>query len=118
MFTPVVHNFDLVRGSTLRKTFLWKDAAGVLVPLNGYGGVCNLKLDRSKLTDPAALELTVNSGGVILLTPGSITIYAPPDAFRLLTADSYAYNLHLSDPSGDVFPFASGKITLVPSTVI
>ncbi len=83
-------------------------------PVDLAGVTAKMQLRSSIDSSEVILELTTENGGIILDNVAkTITIYISATQTALLTFSSVVYSLELTK-SGDVIPFITGAITLVP----
>lgn len=116
MIKPGIYNFEIPRGSTLRKTFIWKPG-NVTANLTGYGAKCLFRAGKVLDSTPPLLTLTHSNSGILLGgVQGTITLYAT-DVAILALPDVVYYGLFLIEPSTDVLACLEGRIDINSSAL-
>ena len=123
MQSPGLYDFRIFKGTTLRKSFVWKPA-GVAANLSGYGAVAALRAGKLLDSTPPVVSLTIGNGGITVdpsappsLTAGTIQLYMTSAATLGLVLPVYYYFVHTIAPNGDVLSFLEGKITVLSSNI-
>ena len=114
-------DLNITKGSKFTKTFIWEDASGSAISLNGY----NAEMHIRKYIESAAytISLTNGNGKLILENNGNtgyIDIVLDRDDTDLLSAGRSVYELQLVDTldSKNVIPLVEGNITIIPDITI
>ena len=108
-----VHNFDITKGSTLSKTFTWKDSAGSVIDITGFTARMQVRPTQESATK--ILDLTTENGGITLGgAAGTIVLAATAVATAAITQERGVYDLELVSGGGVVTPLLKGIINFIP----
>ena len=108
-----VYNFTIEQGTTIRRTFTFKDSTGTPINLSGNTAVMQIRPEVDSAT--AMVTLTTSNNGITLGgATGEIEIYITNVQTSAMTSDG-VYDLELTNiASGDVTRVLKGKIRLDP----
>lgn len=107
-----VYDFCIDQGATLVKTFVWKDANGAPINLNGYSARCQMR--QSVHDDTVADSLTTANGRISIDGPaGAITLTWPAAVTTTFVHKRYVYDLEL-ELAGVVTRLLQGCIAVSP----
>lgn len=100
------------KGATYRKTFFWKDSAGVPIDLTGY--TARMQIRENYSSNTLIAELTTENGG-ITITPleGKIELFLSDTDTTALTQSKGVYDIELLAPGGDVIKFLRGYVSIL-----
>lgn len=109
--SAAVYNFEVLQGTSLVKSIVWKDSEGNPVNLTGYSA--RMQVRETVDSDEVLLELSTVLGN-IQLTPltGKVTLVFSPDDTSGAVWTRGKYDLELTSPSGFVTRLIQGKFTL------
>lgn len=109
--SAAVYNFEVLQGTSLVKSIVWKNDAGVAVNLTGH--TAKMQVRETADSEDVLLELSTALGN-IQITPltGTVTLIFSPDD----TSGAYwtrgKYDLELTAANGFVTRLLQGKFTL------
>lgn len=109
--SAAIYNFELEQGTSLVKSVVWKDSAGVAVNLTGYSA--RMQVRESIDSDTVLLELSTANGTISLTeSQGKVTLVFSPEDTSGEDWTRGKYDLELTSSSGFVTRLLKGKITL------
>jgi hypothetical protein len=95
-----LYNIVADRGSTMSRTFLWKDPAKKPIHLAGY--TARMQVRPTIDSETVILELTTENNRIELgETDGSVVLYIDADTTEDLEPDKYIYDLELIAPASE-----------------
>lgn len=105
-------------GAKLARTFLYKDADGVAVPLTGFSG--RMQIRESAESTTVLHEMTTANGGLIFeagAVVGQIEMYIGATATEAFTFSKAVYDLEVVNDSDaeDVIRLLEGDATVSPN---
>ena len=109
------YNFEIEQGVDLSKTFTWKDAAGVVIPIAGYTFRMMARNDYGDATPVITLSTVNPPAGIAIVGDGSagpFTLTMTAATTALLNFSSLKYDLEAVSPAGTVTRLLEGTITL------
>jgi hypothetical protein len=109
--SAAVYNFEVLQGTSLVKSFIWKDGTGTPVNLTGYSA--KMQVRESADSDAVLLELSTTLGN-IQITPltGKVTLVFSPDDTSGAYWTKGKYDLELTSGNGFVTRLVQGKFSL------
>jgi hypothetical protein len=105
-------------GAKLARTFLYKDADGVAVPLTGFSG--RMQIRESADSTTILHEMTTANGGLIFeaaAVVGQIEMYIGATATEAFTFSKAVYDLEVVNDGDaeDVIRLLEGDVTVSPN---
>lgn len=94
------YNFVIEQGTTVDFTIQYKDASGIIVPLDGYSAQMQIRPSYADYTDEKYLTLSSSlavdgTGLTIIPASGSIRIYISAEKSDQLKFDEAVYDLEI-----------------------
>jgi hypothetical protein len=106
MFT---YNLRIYRGTLFSERFVWTEN---LVPINLTGWQAKAQIKNA--TTGVAYVLSTDAGTIALGSAGEIDLVLDAQATIEMIPNSYAWDLLLKNPQGDILPpFISGVATVL-----
>jgi hypothetical protein len=104
----VEYDLAIDQGATFYINFVYEDESGNAVDLTGYTAAMQFRESYSSAA--ATVSLTSPSGGIVITAAtGTISVTVSAANTALLTAQTYVYDLEITDGAGVVTRVVQGK---------
>jgi len=106
------YNFCIEQGTDFERIFTYKNAAGVVIPVTGYGA--RMKIRKSPDSANPILSLSTGATGGITVgtTDGTFTVAITDTQTAAMDFDNAVYDFEIIDTNLKVIRLLKGQVTL------